>query len=82
MQVGKVVGRAISTVKHKSFQGVKLLLVQALDGKGQPGGTVRRLVGEHRVAVGVGVLVDLRGGGQGDQQQNVEKGATHEIDRD
>ncbi|CAI8760842.1 hypothetical protein EMIT0215P_150061 [Pseudomonas serboccidentalis] len=42
---------------------------------------VRRMIAVDRVAVGVGVLVDLRGGGQGDHQQDVEKGATHEIDR-
>jgi hypothetical protein len=31
--------------------------------------------------LGIGVLVDLRCGGQGDQQQDEEKTTTHEIDR-
>ena len=40
MQLGRVVGHAVSTVKHASFQGWRLLVVQALtpDGKadGEP----------------------------------------------
>ena len=40
MQLGRVVGQAVSTVKHPSFQSWKLLLVQLLgvDGKsdGEP----------------------------------------------
>ncbi len=30
MQIGRVVGHAVSTVKHPSMQGCKLLLVQLL----------------------------------------------------
>lgn len=40
MQIGRVVGQAVSTVKHPSFTGWRLLLVQPLtpDGKadGEP----------------------------------------------
>ncbi|MNR19356.1 hypothetical protein D3C85_1361440 [compost metagenome] len=42
---------------------------------------IGRLVAVRGVAVGVRVLVDLRCGGQGDQQQNEEKTTTHKIDR-
>ena len=31
MKLARVIGRVVSTVKVESFQGVKLLLVQALD---------------------------------------------------
>ena len=31
MQIGHVVGHAVSTVKHPTMQGWKLLLVQLLD---------------------------------------------------
>lgn len=33
MKLGKVIGRVVSTVKVKSFEGLKLLLVQPLDEK-------------------------------------------------
>jgi len=38
MQVGRVVGRAVATVKHPSLQGWKLLLVQLLGIDGKPDG--------------------------------------------
>ncbi len=38
MQIGRVVGRAVSTVKHPSLQGSKLLLVQLLDTEDKPDG--------------------------------------------
>ena len=38
MQIGRVVGHAVSTVKHPSLQGWKLLLVQMLDMDGKPDG--------------------------------------------
>ena len=63
MQVGKVVGRAISTVKHKSFQGVKLLLVQALDGKGQPDGDPVLTVDTLGAGPGMRVLISSDGKG-------------------
>lgn len=34
MQLGRVVGRATSTVKHASLAGWRLLLVQPLDARG------------------------------------------------
>ena len=38
MQIGRVVGHAVSTVKHPSLQGWKLLLVQLLGGVEKPDG--------------------------------------------
>jgi ethanolamine utilization protein EutN len=38
MQIGRVVGRAISTVKHPSMNGWKLLLVQLLGVEDKPDG--------------------------------------------
>lgn len=63
MQIGKVVGRAISTVKHPSFQGVKLLLVQALDGKGNPDGEPVLTVDALGAGPGMRVLISSDGKG-------------------
>lgn len=38
MQIGRVVGQATATVKHPSFVGWKLLVVQLLTPDGQPDG--------------------------------------------
>lgn len=38
MQIGRVVGQAVSTVKHPSLQGWPLLLVQPLAADGGPDG--------------------------------------------
>ncbi len=38
MQLGRVVGHGISTVKHASFQGWRFLLVQPLTGDGKDDG--------------------------------------------
>lgn len=38
MQIGKVVGQAVATVKHPTFKGWKLLLVQLLKADGSEDG--------------------------------------------
>ncbi len=38
MYFGRVVGQATATVKHRSMQGAKLLLVMALQADGSPEG--------------------------------------------
>ncbi len=38
MQLGKVVGRATSTVKHPSLDGWRMLVVQPLDAQRRPDG--------------------------------------------
>lgn len=38
MQLGRVVGQAVATVKHPTLQGWRLLLVQMLNANGGPDG--------------------------------------------
>jgi ethanolamine utilization protein EutN len=38
MQIGRVVGQAVSTVKHPSLNGWRLLIVQLLTPDGKPDG--------------------------------------------
>ena len=38
MQIGRVVGQAVATVKHPSMQGWRLLVVQPLTGEGKEDG--------------------------------------------
>ncbi len=38
MQIGRVVGQAVSTVKHPSMAGWRLLVVQTLTAEGDPDG--------------------------------------------
>jgi len=38
VQLARVIGHAVSTVKHPSMQGWRLLVVQALDPEGKPDG--------------------------------------------
>jgi ethanolamine utilization protein EutN len=63
MQVGRVVGHAVSTVKHPSLQGWKLLLVQ--------------LLGSDDQADGEPILaIDRLGAGSGDRVIVSNDGAT------
>lgn len=38
MQIGSVVGHAVSSIKHRSFQGWRLVVVQLLTSTGKPDG--------------------------------------------
>ena len=38
MELAKVIGNVVSTVKHESLQGVRLLVIQPQDAGGQPNG--------------------------------------------
>lgn len=62
MEVGKVIGTVISTVKHEVYEGKRLLVVQQLDLEGKPQGPVRLAI--DYVGAGVGDLV-LIGGAPG-----------------
>ena len=63
MQIGQVVGHAVSTVKHPSLQGWKLLLVQ--------------LLGSDDQADGEPILaIDHLGAGSGDRVIVSNDGAT------
>lgn len=53
MKIAKVVGSAVSTIKHESYLGKKLLIVQPLDLNGNP-------LGNSTIAV------DYSGAGEGD----------------
>lgn len=54
MQLATVIGHATSTVKHRTLQGLRLLVVQPLDVRHQPDG----------VPI---IAVDTLGGGRGDR---------------
>ena len=67
MYYGRVVGHATSTVKHRSMQGARLLLVMALKGDGS-------IEGDPVLAV------DKLGAGQGDMVMITSDGiGTREI---
>ena len=55
MQIARVIGNVVSTVKNESLHGRKLLLVQTLDADLQPKG--KPLIALDAVGAGVGELV-------------------------
>lgn len=55
MDLARVIGRVVCTVKDPSLKGVKLLLVQPLDGQGEPFG--QSLVALDSVGAGAGEMV-------------------------
>ena len=55
MQLGRVIGDIVATVKEPGFSGVKLLVVQPLNADGQDAG--RPLVAVDSVGAGVGERV-------------------------
>ena len=61
MQLGRIVGHAVSTVKHPSFQGWRLLLVQLLTPDGKEDG--EPLLGIDPVGAGVGTIAVLSNDG-------------------
>jgi ethanolamine utilization protein EutN len=63
MQIGRVVGQAVSTVKHPSLHGWRLLLVQPLTGDGQPDG--EPLLAIDNLGAGVAHRVILSNDGAG-----------------
>ena len=60
MQVGKVVGSIVSTQKHESLKGMKLMMVDILDG--EQGLTGRIEIAVDTVCAGVGEYVLLTRG--------------------
>lgn len=60
MQVGKVVGSLVSTQKHGSLKGMKLMMVDILDGAQQETGRIDIAV--DTVCAGVGEYVLLTRG--------------------
>jgi microcompartment protein CcmK/EutM len=55
MLLGKVVGTVVSTNKEKELEGLKFLLVRALDADNRPTGTL--VVAVDAVGAGVGEVV-------------------------
>jgi ethanolamine utilization protein EutN len=63
MQVGRVVGQAVATVKHSSFRGWRLLLVQMLTPDGKEDG--EPLLAIDNLGAGPADLVILSNDGAG-----------------
>jgi ethanolamine utilization protein EutN len=61
MQIGRVVGHAVSTVKHPSLKGWKLLVVQLLSADGQADG--EPLLAIDSLGAGLGSRVILTNDG-------------------
>jgi len=67
MQLGRVVGTVISTVKHRSFQGERMLVVQLEGVGGKPDG--EPVLAFDRLGAGRGDMVLLTNDGQVLQEQ-------------
>ncbi len=63
MQLGTVIGRATSTVKHPSFVGWKLAIVQPLNNARQP--EADPLIAIDRLGSGPGATVIINSDGKG-----------------
>lgn len=61
MQLGRVVGRATSTVKHPTLRGWRLLVVQLLDAKGGPDGEPQLTIDDLGGGVGDIVMITTDG---------------------
>lgn len=66
MQLGRVVGHAVSTVKHPSMSGWRLLLVQVLAADGRPDGEPILAIDSLGAGVGHTVIVSNDGAGARD----------------
>ncbi len=63
MLIGMVEGSAVSTVKHRSMEGWKLLIVQPLSEQGAPQGDP--VLAIDNIGAGVGVKVLITNDGKG-----------------
>jgi len=63
MQLGTVIGHATSTVKHPSFAGLKLLIVQPLNIALQPDADPVLAVDKLGAGAGSEVIIDTDGRG-------------------
>lgn len=57
MYIGRVAGTVVATIKHRVFEGRKLLLVERLELDGQPGAKYDIAVDSAQAGVGDRVLV-------------------------
>jgi ethanolamine utilization protein EutN len=63
MQIGRVVGRATATVKHRTLSGRRLLLVQPLTADGGPDGEPLLAIDDLGAGPGSRVLLTNDGAG-------------------
>lgn len=61
MQLGKIIGRATSTIKHPTMQGWRLLLAQPLGVNGQPDGAPQLVLDKHGAGKGDTVIISSDG---------------------
>jgi microcompartment protein CcmK/EutM len=66
MQLARVVGTVVSTQKHRTFEGAKLLLVQPITLDDQPRGTALLAVDSVGAGVHEKVLVVIEGRAAGE----------------
>jgi len=62
MYLGRVLGRVVCTQKDHMMEGLKLLIVTAIDGSGNPKG--KPFVATDSIGAGAGETVFLCGGGE------------------
>ncbi len=62
MRLGRVIGNVVSTVKHASLKGHKLLIVQPLDPYGKPNGDELVAIDQVQAGPGDHVLLLEEGG--------------------
>ena len=63
MQLARVVGHAVSTVKHASLQGWRLLIVQALGTDEKPDSEPMLAIDSHGAGVNDRVIISNDGAG-------------------
>jgi microcompartment protein CcmK/EutM len=61
MKLCKVIGKANASIKHPGLEGLKLLVVQEVDGGGQGAG--RMILAADTVGAGAGEIVAVARGG-------------------
>lgn len=66
MQIARVVGTVVSTQKHRTFEGAKLMLVQPLNPDDTPRGVALMAVDSVGAGIGEKVLVVLEGRAAGE----------------
>ena len=63
MQIAQVVGQAVATVKHKSLEGWRLLVVQPLGVGGAPDGETLLAIDNLGAGIGHQVMISSDGAG-------------------
>jgi ethanolamine utilization protein EutN len=61
MQLGRVIGHATSTIKHRSLNGLRMAVVQPLGAQRQPEADPVIAVDRHSAGVGQIVILNLDG---------------------